>query len=439
MNRENPESSAPPTEPPRERAEPRGPVVRRVVLMALATLLMGGLYLRNQVTVPLRGLHGNDFHHLYLGAKILRLGESPYDRTLMKQAAAHARVSVNPYVYLPFTGQVMAPLTFLPMPAAQKVWFWANHVFLLAALGLMAWGRGRWSPAAFLMLLGMASCWYPLTRTLTAGQLNCALLLLITAYWRAMVSGRGRLAGFTLAFAALLKIAPGFLILLAVLQRRWRLLRWTIGWGLGLTILSAVACGPGRYVEFLSTLRQMGYGKSTWSAEGFDFYRQPFNQSPNAFFHRALTDNPTTEPWVVAGPSVANGLTRAFAGLLLLAGATLILRSRKDRAGDDLDLAIALIIMFLLPSLYWDHYGVLLLLPVALIARRRPTGWPLAALVGGVILVAVPQGLFHSLSSGRGPGVLLYSMGLWGTLAILAAAAALRLRWTAECPTRNKE
>jgi len=391
---------------------------------------------------PTARIHqANDFKHLYFGAVLVRMGESPYDETAMRQMARLAGVSVNPYVYLPFTAQAMWPLSYLTLRRAIETWFVFNQFFLLSSLALiaLAWPSCR-HQAAFVALVLVGAGWYPLTRTLTAGQLNCALLFLIAAHWRAAERGWNWLAGLALALAALFKIAPAFLILALLLQRRRRLLDWSVGWGAVLLLASVLWCGPGRYLEFIPVLRQMGYGESTWADVGFDFYRQPFNQSFNAFFHRALTQNPATQPLINAGPDLANALTVGVSLALLLGAASLIMMNRGreflrqagedgQREMNDLDLAISVIVMLLLPSLYWDHYGVLLLLPGAIIAQYSRHWWTLALVAVASALIAIPQGFFFSLapSPPHGVGVLLFSMELWGTLLLLAVAVALRL------------
>jgi hypothetical protein len=140
------------------------------------------------------------------------------------------------------------------------------------------------------------------------------------------------------------------------------------------------------------------------------------------------------------GAGWANAATWAVSLLLLVLGVGLFLASPSGRevAGDagahatrranDVDLAIAILLMLLLPSLYWDHYAVLALLPLYLLTRSRPGVCGVFFLAAGAAFLAIPQGFFHSISSGVGAGVLLYSMGLWGTLAMLGVGAVMRAR-----------
>lgn len=437
-----------------------------------------GLYVWLQVVAPLGNLHSNDFKHLYLGSVQLARGVSPYDTDAMREAAFLNGWSLNPYVYLPFTAQALRPVCAFGFDGAATAWFTLNHLFFLGAIGLLAWRRG-WGVAASMVACG--AVWYPLSRTLTAGQLNCALLFLLTLLWWADRRGWPALAGFALAFATLLKIAPAFLFLSLLLTRRWRLLAWSGGW-LGVLLVGSVLwCGPDRYLEFLPTLQDMGYGKSTWSDVGNEFYRDPMNNSINAFAHRAFTEIPERKPLANLGASAANAMTWVVSLGLLAAGCVFwFLQGKRRESDDDRTLAVGVLLMLLLPSLYWDHYGVLVILPVAILARSaqggvlgvflktgaalglvrfgqfltfkfadepsgvlfssglwlallgasivgvvtlfalRQTQWARSvALVSGCLLIGLQQGFFHHL---EGSGVLLFSMALWGTLLVLAVS-----------------
>ena len=85
-----------------------------------------------------------------------------------------------------------------------------------------------------------------------------------------------------------------------------------------------------------------------------------------------------------------------FAGLLLLlAGAWLVHRlHRHDPAGDREELAIALVCLLVLTSMYHVPYDYLLLAaPVTMLLRRRPTrdvAWPRHARIAVALMLLVP-------------------------------------------------
>ena len=196
----------------------------RRALWFLALLAAVGWYGNFRVIQPLRGqpfsgaLHGNDFKHIYLGAWMLARGQAPYDNpydpeALQKLAQRRGFTSVNPYVYLPFTGLALSPLTLLDPPDALRCWFWLNHLFMAAAFFLM-FRALRLSPNLpnLTAAVAVAALCYPFHRTLTAGQLNCALLFLFALVFALERGGRPLLAGAVAAFAFLFKLTPGILL-----------------------------------------------------------------------------------------------------------------------------------------------------------------------------------------------------------------------------------
>src|SRR5690606_16292986 len=104
------------------------------------------------------GKHGNDFKHIYLGARLLADGGNPYDRDQLHAAAAliyGPATAINPYVYLPSTGQALRPLASLSPAEAESAWFFLNHIFLWTGFVLLAAPkRGAPWPPLLLLALG---------------------------------------------------------------------------------------------------------------------------------------------------------------------------------------------------------------------------------------------------------------------------------------------
>jgi len=453
------------------------PAVRRV-LWLLALLAAVAWYANFRVIQPLRGqpfsgaLHGNDFKHIYLGAWMLARGQAPYDnpydpQALQKFARSRGFQSVNPYVYLPFTGLALSPLTLLDPPDALRCWFWLNHLFLAAAFFLM-FRALRLAPNLpnLTTAVAVAALCYPFHRTLTAGQLNCALLFLFALVFALERGGRPVLAGAVAAFAFLFKLAPGILLVYflwsAFLRRRLEARDCGLGiadcglktgkagekdCGLGiadcglkkreagdcnpqsaipnsqlrnpqsairnpqsasltaagamiavaalLLLLSVAWVGVGRHRAFLPLLKQMSYGQSTWAQFGEAFYRDPYNQSLNSFFHHILVPWRDMRPWWSAGADWANMLTRLA---LLICVAAAVWRTWPSRAArlsarrTDPSILFALFILLslLAPSIYWDHYAVIALWPLfACYARlpERARPWSLGLMVSLALLL----------------------------------------------------
>jgi hypothetical protein len=342
------------------------------------------------------GLHGNDFKHIYLGAWMLDKGENPYDaQELFRTARLRGFTSLNPYVYLPFTGLVLAPLTRLGPGDALRLWFVLNHLFFIAALALIFLSilpKPGVADIACVLLLGAFS--YPLQVTLTAGQLNCALLLCFSLVFVLMRWRRPWLAGAVAAFAFLFKLMPGVLFVYFI----WAGIRWTkrlsfdrlylkalismILLSVLLTGWSVWRVGWPMHEAFRPLLSDMAYGKSTWAEYGNSFYRDPPNQSLNSFFHHVASPWKNFRPWVELGADWANRLTRLA---VILCAAILFWRSRPrpDRRTDGnpkpvegrdeaILFGLFMVLALLIPSICWDHYLVMLVWPLTACWRRIP-------------------------------------------------------------------
>lgn len=399
----------------------------------------------NGSQIPGLAAHANDFKHLYVGATLIRNGLSPYDAGAMHVYAAELRAQdprfggILPYVYLPFTGVVLAPLTWLPFWKAVIAFQLVNHAALLAAVCLLGRlapaGRRLWTTAG---LLGAAAFSFTVTRQTTSGQLN-AILLLCWALVATLATGAARPAatGAVAAFAALFKLSPGILLPWFLLRRRAREATSMCQAGVCMVLATLPWAGPARYAEFLPQLRDMGYGRSTWAELGHTFWRDPFNQSINATLHRLLVDFPGSGigPWMALPHGAANALTWCASLAILGVLVRSCLRAPRGTAGEQASLACAICASLLLPSLMWDHYLVQLFAPVGLLWWVVPGG-PSAervVLAASLAIAAVPIP-FHAPAFSSGPGLLVMSAKLLPVLLVFSVAArtCLRMEGTAK-------
>jgi hypothetical protein len=418
-------------------------------LLAIALTLT--LYRVDQIRAPLAGMHSNDFKHLWIGSRLVHLGQSPYDEsTLFLMAESHGLGGINPYVYLPFTGLVMEPVSQWSFPAAVRAWFWINQVALLLALVAAAihvtsgrcWWMGGWLMAVGVLV---ASQMMPLHRQMTAGQLNCALALAFVVILVAVERRWMWLAGGAIAFATLFKLSPGLFVLYLLWKRAWRLLGWTALWLAILMAWSLWQVGLDIHLQFFPLLADMRVGHSTWEHHGMAFHSDPFNQSMGAFLLHALAGESDTQPWVDLGPGVANPLTSIFALSVLL---TLIAVTRRGwgAAGPGpatwrAEWTLIVIASLLIPSLCWDHY-VVQLLPVLIVTLwgtlRIPGRGSMACLLVSALWAAAAFLLViwvpHSVEPLRhGLGLIGMSLRLWGILLLFG----LCLWWRARAGQRD--
>lgn len=375
--------------------------------------------------------HNNDFKHLWLGARILHEGGSPYDSDLMMTGARqHGFATVNPFVYLPATGLMLWPLAVLPFSAAELVWFvfnfalaWACVVLGPRLLRLPSPSLGFAAGAFF--LLGA----FPFYRQMTAGQMNVTILAALILAPALLMRGRDGAAGALIGLAAAFKIAPGLLILVLAAMRRWKAAGAAAAAFIAVSLVTLALDGAAVHTQALGMIREMGFGRSTWAEFGADFYRDPFNQSFNALFHHLLTENPHTTPWLKAGPRAANALTWAAAVGLVALLAMALRRYRRapyfsaqwGEAETSLFL-LASIVMLLAPSLMWDHYAVQALAALVWVfGATRFVRRPLTALAAVAVFFLLAYPWRHTADAFRsGLGIPLMSLRLWGMLGLLA-------------------
>lgn len=441
-----------------------------------------------------RAREPNDFKHIYLGAVLLRYGENPYDvATFARWQKQYGFDSINPYVYPPTAGVVLRPLAWLryghpdeKMPNARGVWFILNHVMLFGALAICVHLLFGWQdpwPIALTVLLATIS--YPLTRTYTSGQLNCLLLLIYAGILFGVVRQKDWLAGFLTALGILVKLMPGIFALYFLIKRQWRALIWT---GVGFAVLlgiSIAAAGWKVHAEYIPVMRQMSYGRSVWEdvliKNGVQpFYRDPFNQSFNSFFHHVLAPDPLAglgkvihekgligvilpdgspkilvQPWVTIEPAkkangLANALTVVFAILALFLAMSAVSpwkRRHKNEYKDlknlqkPLEVSLMIALSLLIPSILWDHYLILLFIPqLTLIAAYLQTARTPYVRIGLLFLATVimlqPMA-FHHPNFTNGLGLLLRSAKLFGAL-IVFGLLVFELRRGQMAETRAK-
>jgi hypothetical protein len=427
----------------------------RTLLNSPALLLAAlAVYAYFQVWQPLTHLHSNDFKHIYLGTQAIWTHRDPYSAESLLDVAKDyglGTAALNPYVYLPFTGIALGFLRFFSFPTAAHFWFVTNHMLLFASLIL--WARtltpftqpliGSLGWLNVLALLAAIS--HPLSRTFTAGQLNIVLLLCYVVSFISLQRTRDLLAGAVLGFGAMFKLAPGLFALYLLLVQRWRALLAMVATCAALLLVSIAIAGWRMHLAFLPVLAQMGYGKSTWQHYGATFWKDPWNQSLNSLLtHLFVEANHVTVSWYSASQKLANLLTiTGSLTMLLLFVFAAFHASRRTLARDPRASALAteglffmaLLLSLLLPSLLWDHYLILLLLPVSWLVARgielHFEGLVLGALIC-YLITAVPI-RFDAEHFRHGWGVLLMSSKFYPTLALYLTLTGLVFRSQKPC------
>ncbi len=283
----------------------------------------------------------NDFHDYWLAAKLITLGQSPYDIDALRALARaeHLQFLVGGgYQYpLPFA-VAMIPFTALPFGTAVLVFnSMSLGLFGLTVSSWIGWAHGWTSELRWrrLCLAAAAGLYPPIYGTIANGQANLVLfpLLGLGIVWALdgqSIVRRGA-GGLLVGLAAIVKLVPGVLAVPLAFGRRLDAAAGIAAGALG-ALLAAMLLAP-----------QGGGGSGLASLLDTDPYFT--NQSFNGFVSRMVKDSDRTVALWPGGfdprlPMLA--LTVVF-GLATLAVLWWNRRTLATRRGLALGLGLALV------------------------------------------------------------------------------------------------
>jgi len=318
---------------------------------------------------------------------------SPHAQTIPLYLGMPARpgyhfVTVN--AHPPVSVLLGLPLSGFDYRIAHAIWNLISLGALLASVAIIAGTLGvacqlrTWVLVAFLVLSG------PLHTQLLYGQLNLVLLLLVTGVWWADRSGRPGWAGTLLGLATAIKFLPGLLFLYFALRRQWYALIAGIVAILVSGVLGIAVLGPEAFRAYrdsaLPELYEWRAARLNCSIPGLCY----------KLFNPGTKGNPVVP--IVQAPTVASCLSAVGAVAILGAVALSTIRARS-RSDCDLAFGLAVVGMLLVSPVTWDHYFLLLLLPLALLWQRLPrTGPSRWVLLAAVTLLWLPDWRIYRVS-----------------------------------------
>ena len=273
------------------------------------------------------------------------------------------------FYYPPPFVLLAAPLAVLDPTLAAWIWSGVLVAAFVAGVGLMPVDtRTRW----LVLLLGGIS--WPLVYAIKLGQVGPILLVTFAIGWRWM--DRAWPLGIATAIGTAIKLQPALVFVWAVLTGRRRAAAAGLIVLAVLAILATIVAGPSSWVDQATLLARVSKPIDT-----------PHNMTPGRVAFEAGL--PYAVAWAV---QVANWLLVAVVVLV----ATLRCRPVASY------LAVVVATQLVSPIL-WDHYALLLLLPVAwLLSRGR--AWavfiPLATsvvFVGGIPPIVYPAAMWVTL------------------------------------------
>ncbi len=329
-----------------------------------------------------------DFSIYYMSAALLHDGHNPYttgfaqmaERTGLEAGAiSHA---TDPPTFL----LCMEPFALISERTGFYIWAGLNAIFLAAAL-MMLLGKASGLEARIgLALAAIAISYPPVGWHFLASQSKIPVLLLLVLMMRSMERGWDWLAGLCLAFAGLTRVFPLLLVVYLVIQRRWRVLNWTlIGLAAG-GLITVGLLGIGESLSFLV------HGQRELVHHWLGY---PANIGLTAVVSRLF--------WSIGGKEAGGTvdllrqIAIAAADLALLA--TTIWATLRLKPGEDQDwrgFSMWVVASVLLSPTAWTYYMVLFFIPFAQLAAAANRGRAsrraeIAAILSYLILFGLPE------------------------------------------------
>ena len=343
----------------------------RTLCALILLLFLPGIYLTLADLLP--SPHQEDLGAYFVAARALAEGESPYDGQVAQRLASGAGIAYHsPYIYPPLLALLLRPLTSWPYPAAAALWFVLSAGALLAALCLLRpvtglpWRVYRWVCAAAFFLP-------PVHHTLQHGQITNFLLLLMVAGALGSTGG-----GAWVGIAAALKVFPATLGAVYAIGGRLAALGAMAASGAVVTLAGALAA-PGATAEFV---RRVG------PQLALERRLAPNNQSLDAVMARWFETHWFVTP-IIHAPGI--GRIASQLGAAAVIGLTLwtlvAVRKAEGPAGQAGRFSLVLAATLIVSPIVWDHYYVLLLLPVAVLYRSSGDEAVRLLLLAGVALL----------------------------------------------------
>lgn len=356
----------------------------RVVLPAVALALFAITVLA--ITAAAGSTLGYDFHAYDGAATRLLHGERLYD------PAVDVAGGFAIYLYPPPFALVIVPISLVGGQAA--VWIWTG-LLVAAFLGGVALLPVSTTIRWLVVVLGALD--WPFLYSIKLGQVGPILFLLFAVGWRAL--DRPVPLGASIGLGTLVKVQPALLLAWAALTGRWRAIAVALGVIGGGALAALLVAGVEPWLDYPTLLGRVSSPLTT-----------PHNFTPGAVAYQAGAS-------IEVAGAIQVAATVAALGAVALAA---------RRSAPDAAYLVAVVASQLVSPLLWDHYAMLLLLPVAWLLERG-AWWAVAVpLATSILAIGIAPAATYPVVFGVAliaPLVLAWRRPLAGGRALLGAAA----------------
>ena len=201
-------------------------------------------------------------------------------------------------------------------------------------------------------MLLVAGLTWPVLYAIKLGQVGPLLFLCFAVAWRCV--DRPLPLGLSIAAGTLVKLQPALLLPWALVVGRWRAATISALAIAVACLASLVVAGPAAWADYVALLRRVSDPVTT-----------PHMVSPGAVVYQL-------------GFSTGAASVVQWVAVAAVAALTIHAWLRRDAVAS---LVVTAVASQVVSPLVWDHYAVVLLLPVALVLERRGrSAWPIALL-----------------------------------------------------------
>ena len=396
------------------------PVLKQFWLVAGCTIcLLWGLGIADRLTPPYDRLcdyvqewtSGRNYLH---GRPIYRdLTESVAEFLNLQMDDPMVEVNAHP----PSSVLLVLPFSLFDYVTSFLLWTAGSLVCLAASIWLVFRREGLdYSPWYLLPLGALLITSNPLNQQLNHGQLNLALLLMITLAWDTFRRGRDAASGTLVGLATAVKLFPGYLLVFYLAQRRWKAASAVIASFLVATGLTALVLGPDVFTSYaFDVLPRVGEFRDYWP-----------NVSLAGYWSRLLSGPSGHAVPLIRNETAARAAWLACSALVTLAVAWKAWQARTLRQRD-VAFSACLIGMLLVSPITWDHYYLILLVPYAVLWKYAPGPWHKAFLLGTIVILFTIYSRWIWDATIPGEGELAFLEGLepsvaatWHVVTVLA-------------------
>jgi hypothetical protein len=300
--------------------------IDRLATASLPVLAILSLVLGVGATLVVAGdTRGFDFLAYHQAAERLLAGRPLYDMSYTQTGG------FGLFYYPPTFAPFLVPLGLLSATTATWAWIAISVIaFLIGVAAMPVSAAIRW------ITIIIAGWSFPFVYAVKLGQVGPILFFLFALGWRWL--DRPVALGVVSALGAAIKLQPGLVLVWALLTSRFSAVIAGAVVLVGLAALTTVLAGFGSWTDFLTLIRTVS--------------------DPIATEHNFT-------PGAVAFASGAPADVAGVIQLLSTVGVVVLLFASTRSATDEASYMVALTASQLVSPILWDHYAMLLLLPVA--------------------------------------------------------------------------